>query len=212
MKRILFLICLGFVFYSCEKDDYLVDGGLSNPNVGTTTFEFFQSHQQLDTLALLIERAGLVEETNSESTFFAPNNLSIKNYVQEILTEMRRIDPQAEYTVNDIPQDTLEKYMGGYIIPQQIKREDLTQQGEIYTAINGEERKISLEPVQDFNGPLGTPPEYVFFTYKGGDTWDPWNQLEDDTKIRVRTSDLVSTNGVIHVLQGGHVLFNYEEE
>ncbi|UZH55427.1 fasciclin domain-containing protein [Salinimicrobium tongyeongense] len=212
MKRILFLICLGFVFYSCEKDNYLVDGGLSDPNLGVTTLEFFESHQQLDTLALLIARAGLLEETNSASTFFAPNNLSIKNYVQEILTEMRRIDPQAEYTVNDIPKDTLKKYMGGYIIPQQIKREVLTEQGEIYTAINGEERKISLEPVQDFNGPLETPPEYVFFTYKGGDTWDPWNQLVDDTKIRVRTSDLVSTNGIIHVLQGGHVLFNYEEK
>lgn len=210
MRRILLILTICFAFYSCDSDDYFKDGGISEEHVGMGTFDFLQSHEQLDTLAILIERAGLRDALNDQHTLFAPNNLSIKNYVNRVLTEMRLIDPQAEFTINDIPADTLEKHMGGYIFPQEITRDDLTAEGEIFTALNGDERRISLEPVQEYTGELGFFPEYVFYTYQDGDSWDPWDELDDDTKIRVRTSNLISTSGVIHVLQGEHVLFNYE--
>jgi hypothetical protein len=125
---------------------------------------------------------------------------------------LRQIDPEAEYTINDIPQDTLDKYMGGYIFPGKITREDMSEQGDILTALNGEERRISLEPVAQYTDNLSEYPEYVFYTYKGieGEEWDEWDDIDDDIKIQVRTSNLLSTNGVIHVLQGSHTLFNYE--
>lgn len=212
MKRFILILGLCLALYSCDKDDYFIDGGISDPHVGTTTFEFLQSHRQLDTLALLIERAGLKEALEREHTLFAPNNLSIKRYVNTILAEMRRLDPEASFTIDDIPADTLEKHMGAYVFDQQITREDLTAEGTVFTALNGEERRISLEPVQEYTVELGTFPEYVFYTYREGDAWDPWNEQDDDTKIRIRTSNLISTNGVIHVLQGEHVLFNYQSE
>lgn len=212
MKRILMILGVCFALYSCDNDDYFKDGGISDAHVGTSTFEFLQSHHQLDTLAILIEKAGLKEALNDEHTLFAPNNLSIKNYVNSILTEMRLLDPEAEFTINDIPADTLEKHMGGYIFSQEITREILTAEGEIFTALNGDQRRISLEPVQEYTVELGQFPEYVFYTYQDGGSWDPWDELDDDTKIRIRTSNLISTNGVIHVLQGEHVLFNYKLE
>jgi len=213
MKKIIMILTVVVVLYSCDKDDnYLIDGGLSSQEVGITTMEFFKSHEQLDTLALLIERAGLTEVFNGNNTVFAPNNLSIKNYVNSRLEEIRRTDPQAEYTVNDIPLDTLTKYMGGYVFTDKIKREDMTkEQGEIYTALNGEEKRISLEPTAQYGGELDSRPEYVYFTYKQGDDWDDWDDIQDDNKIVVKTSNLISTNGVIHVLQGGHTLFNYKK-
>lgn len=214
MRKIIFILTAVIALYSCEKDgNYLTDGGTSNQEVGTTTMEFFKSHSQLDTLAILIERAGMEDLVNGNNTIFAPNNLSIKNYVKTILAEMRYEDPQAEYTINDIPLDTLTKYMGGYIIPGKIKRENMTlEQGKIYIAENGEERRISLEPTDQYNGELDSKPEYVYFTYKQGEDWDPWDDITDDDKVVVKTSNLISTNGVIHVLQGNHTLFNYERD
>ncbi|QDH79124.1 hypothetical protein FKX85_08785 [Echinicola soli] len=210
MKRYIYILAIAFGMMSCIQDDYLVDGGVSSPEIGTDTYTFLQSHPQLDTLALLIQRAGLIEEVNDENTLFAPNNLSIQRYVDEVLAEMREVDPEAVYTVNDIPTDTLEKYMGGYIFPGKITREDMSEGGEIMTAINGEQRRISLEPREEYTGQLSSFPEYVFYTYKKGDEWDEWNRIVDDKLIRVRTSNLLSTNGVIHALQGNHTLFDYE--
>jgi hypothetical protein len=175
--------------------------------------EFFRSHNQLDTLAILIEKAGMADLVNGNNTIFAPNNLSIKNYVNAVLTDMREIDPQAEFTINDIPTDTLTKYMGGYIFSGKIRRENMTKdQGKILIAQNGEERRISLEPTDQYNNELDSKPEYVYFTYKQGDDWDEWDNIEDDDKVVIKTSNLISTNGVIHVLQGNHTLFNFERD
>ncbi|MBD8488072.1 fasciclin domain-containing protein [Echinicola sp. CAU 1574] len=210
MKKYIYILVVSFGLISCITDDYLVDGGISSGEVGSDTFTFLQSHPQLDTLALLIQRADLIDEVNGENTLFAPNNLSIQKYVDEVLAEMRQEDPEAEYTVNDIPVDTLQKYMGGYIFPGRITRDDMSADGDILTALNGEERRISLEPREEYTDQLSSFPEYVFFTYKNGDDWDDWDNIIDDDVITVRTSNLVSTNGMIHVLQGNHILFNYD--
>lgn len=211
MKQLIFIIAIVFALTSCEKDAYLTDGGVSDSHVGTTTMAFLQSHSQLDTLAMLLTKAGFDDEVNGSSTLFAPNNLSIRNYVNEVLAEMRETDPTAEFTVNDIPVDTLTKYLGAYIIPQLIERKDMTKEGTIVTAVDGAERRVSLEPsVSSYSSQLSEPPEYVYYTYKEGADWDDWDNQVDDTKVIVRTSNLISTNGVIHVLQGDHTLFNYD--
>ncbi|GAA4299521.1 fasciclin domain-containing protein [Aestuariibaculum suncheonense] len=219
MKKLIFpILSLLFFAYACDGGDYLIDGGLSNPNTGTTTLEFFKSHDQLDTLAIIIERAGMEDVVNGNVTMFAPNNLSIKNYVDKVLAEMRESDPLAEFTVNDIPVDTLTKYLGSYIFEGRITRENMPKdQGSIYTAINGEERRISLEAIGLYGNELENYPEFVFLTYKVGTDWDEWDATvndsnEKDDKFVVRTSNIMSNNGVIHVLQGGHTLFNYERD
>ena len=216
MKKILFIIIVAVAFFACSNDDYLIDGGVSDPNVGTSTLAFLKSHPQLDTFAILIERAGLADEIDGETTVFVANNVSVDNYVKEVLAELRKTDPSASFTIDDIPVDTLQKYMGSYIFSGKITRSDMLKEGKIYTALNGEERRISLEPVLSgeigYGNNLSIAPEYVFFTYKYGDSWDPWDSTSDDTKIIVRTSNLISTNGVIHVLQGDHTLFDYESE
>lgn len=211
MKHILIIAAVVFAMVSCTNDDYLIDGGISNGNVNMTTMAFLKSHYQLDTLALLIEKAGMEAQVNGATTLFAPNNLCIRNYVSAVLTYMRKTNPLATFTVNDIPKDTLTKYMGGYIFDGLIKREDMTQEGTILTSINGMQRMISLEPnTTTYASYTAAPVYFVYYTYKVGATWDLWNVVVDDIKISVKTSNLISTNGVIHVLQGSHTLFNYK--
>lgn len=209
MKKIILILAVVLGIISCGQENYLVDGGVSDGKVGTTTFEFLKSHHQLDTLAILIEKGGFVDEVNGASTLFAPNNLAIRSYVNRVLADMRKLNPQAKFTFNDIPADTITKNLGGYIFQEKIERKDMVKEGKIYTAINGDKRMISLEPREEYTDQVSSYPEYVYYTYKVGAEWDDWDNIDDDIKVQVRTSDLKSTNGVIHVLQGSHKLFNY---
>jgi hypothetical protein len=213
MKHTLLILIALFGLYSCSNDDYLVDGGVADENVGTTTYEFLKSHKQLDTLAILIEKADMINVVNAKSaTLFATNNLSIRNYVNTILAEKRNIDPLATFTINDIPVPELKVMLGNYIFDERIDRSNMLKTGKIHKTHSGEERLISLQPVDTYNGQLDIFPEYVYYTFKGGLTWDdPLKKIVDDTKTVIRTSNLISTTGVIHVLQGDHIFSNYKK-
>ncbi|QTD37347.1 hypothetical protein JL193_14780 [Polaribacter batillariae] len=211
MKNTWLVIIILISLYACSSEEQIIDGGLSNGNVNATTFDFLKSHKQLDTLAILIEKAGLKDKVNEQTTLFAANNTSINRYVNSVLSKMRQTDPEATFTVDDIHVDTLKKYMGSYIFNVKIKRENMTKEGSILTSSNGEKRRISLEPVDKYNNYLESRPEYVYYTYKGGDTWEDWDDVNsDDESVLVRTSNITTLNGVVHVLQGTHVLFNYK--
>jgi hypothetical protein len=205
MKYIAIIIVL-FSMYSCSNDDYLIDGGLANQNVDMPTYDFLKSNKQLDTLALLIQKAGMIDVVNAKSTtLFAPNNLSIKKYIYY----MKDIEDNQDYGINDIPVADLKEMLGGYIFDQSLDRSKLVKEGKVYIAHNGEERLLSLEPVEEYKNQLDKFPEYVYYTFKGGADWDPMDAIDDDVKTVVRTSNLISTNGVIHVLQGSHHFTNY---
>ncbi len=215
MKNTLLILIALFSLYSCSNDDYLVDGGVADQHVGMSTYDFLKSHKQLDTLAILIQKANMIEMVNAKSTtLFATNNTSIKNYVNEILTQKRKIDPMATFTINDISEAELKVMLGGYIFNEVLDRSKLVKEGKVYTALNGEDRLLSLEPREDYTDQLDNFPEYVFYTFKVGAEWDPTDAISDDAKEAdkktvVRTSNLISTNGVIHVLQGNHIFSNY---
>lgn len=211
MKYISIIIVL-FTLYSCSNDDYLIDGGLADQNVGKSTYDFLKSHKQLDSLALLIEKAGMIDMVNAKSTtLFAPNNLSIKNYIYY----MRNVEENQDYGINDIPVEDLKVMLGGYIFDQSLDRSKLVNEGKIYIAYNGEERMLSLRPVDQYGDQLDEFPEYVYYTFKGEDDYWGANPSEDgnndDVNTVVRTSNLISTNGVIHVLQGSHHFSNYTD-
>lgn len=211
MKHTLLLLVVLFGLYSCSNGDYLVDGGVADQNVKMTTYDFLKSNKQLDTLALLIKRANMIDVVNAKSTtLFAPNNLSVKTYIYL----MREVKDNPNYGINDITVAELTQMLGGYLFDQTLDRSKLVKEGKVYKTHNGEERLLSLEPVAQYSGQLDNLPEYVYYTFKVGTNWDPTDAIssdpkEADKKTVVRTSNLLSTNGVIHVLQGNHSFSNY---
>jgi hypothetical protein len=171
-----------------------------------STYDFLKSNKQLDTLALLIQKADMIDVVNAKSTtLFAPNNLSIKAYIYY----MKDITDNQNYGINDIPVADLKEMLGGYIFDQSLDRSKLVKAGKVYRTHNGEERLLSLEPVEEYKNQLDQFPEYVYYTFKGGADWDATDAINDDVKTVVRTSNLISTNGIIHVLQGSHHFTNY---
>lgn len=211
MKKIVILTIILFGLYSCSNNDYLVDGGVASQNVNMSTYDFLKSNKQLDTLALLIQKADMIGVVNAKSnTLFAPNNHSIKEYIYQ----MQLYYNDQNYSINDIPVADLKIMLGNYVFDQTLDRSKLVKQGKVYITHSGEERLLSLEPREQYTGQLDNFPEYVYYTFKVGDNWDPTDAISDDEneadkKTVVRTSNLLSTNGVIHVLQGDHIFSNY---
>lgn len=214
MKKYLIILFLGVAaFWSCNEE-YLIDGGVANPNVNLSTYEYLKTNPIFDTLVILIDKAGLKDKVNGANTFMAPTDYSIKNFVNAVLSDMRVLDPLAKYTINDIPVDTLKK-LEAYLIPGALTRDKLTKEGKEYTSLNGEKRKISLEPRDIYTGYLSDKPEFVYFYKKKGTKWDDYaatglDKAEQDLNVQVRTSGIISQTGVVHVLQGNHVAFFYE--
>lgn len=215
-KIIIFLLLIAAAFTACQKENYLIDGGKANPQVNMTTYDYLKSNPLFDTLVILIDKAGLKDKVNGAVTFMVPTDYSVRNYVNDVLSDMRVFDPLAKFTINDIPVDTL-KMLQSYLLPGSIVREGLTKEGKIYTALDGSKRKVSLEPRNDYPDQLTDKPEYVFFHKQVGTRWDDFEETdleveEKDITVQVRTSGIISKTGVIHVLQGNHKLFFYEKQ
>ncbi len=215
MKKLLIIVSLAVAVFSACNNDYLIDGGVANPNVNLTTYDFLKTNPIFDTVVMLIDKAGLKDKVNGAVTFMAPTDFAVQNYVNDILSDMRVTDPNAKFTVDDIPIDTLMQ-LQAYMITELLPREKLTQNGKEYSAVNGEKRKISLEPRDEYSEYLSEKPLYVFFYKKKGTRWDDYAEEnldtdERDISVLVRTSGIVTNNGLVHVLQGNHVLFFYEK-
>ena len=103
MKK-LFLINLAalfsivLVFTACKKD-YITGGAPENVNEykDMATYDVLKRNALYDTLVQLIDAAGIKDKINEQgTTFFAPSDYSIYNYLQ-----LRSIDVQ-----NNINQDS----------------------------------------------------------------------------------------------------------
>ncbi|MBN1185389.1 MAG: hypothetical protein JXB49_24100 [Bacteroidales bacterium] len=224
MKKYSILIGLFFlVLISCEENDYLIDGGVHSPYVDKTTFDFLSSHPELDTFAYIIERAGLQDVVNSpDVTLFACTDYSVRIYLRMINNYRRAADPNApEFTVDSIPQSSLDS-LRMYIVEQKIERDDLRKEGTIYTTYFNDSIKVYLTPMDEvhygysYSDFMRELPEIIWFSRKRGSDFDEWDfnpvtivdederERETDVKTKTRTSGIITTTGIVHVLDGMH--------
>jgi hypothetical protein len=225
MKRINILLGLFFLvlLISCENTDYLIDGGEHSPYVDKTTFDFLSSHPELDTFAYLIDRAGLRDAVNSpDVTLFACTDYSVRTYLRMINNYRRAADPHApEFTVDSIPRSSLDS-LQMYIIGQEVAREDLNKEGTIYRTNLNDSAKIYLTPMDElhygykYSNFMRELPEIIWYSRKRGDHFDAWDfnpitiadeeerKRETDEKVKTRTSGIITTTGIVHVLDGMH--------
>ncbi len=211
-KYIVAVIVCALTIVSCVDDDYKIDGGVSSPYVNMSTYDYLKSNRLFDTLVMAIDKAGLRNELDTEVTLFATTHFTFRNYINLMTERGRPTDPNYEYTFDSIPVEILRDSLAMYIFPGKIERGNMTKEGEIFTNLAGTELRISLEPRDDYKDQLKEKPEYVFLTYKRGKAWDAWDatglgNVETDTKDRIQTSGLISTTGIIHVMQNSHILF-----
>lgn len=217
MKCIIIFSFIVLAFTACTNDDYLVDGGIANPNVNMTTYEYLRSNPLFDTLVMAIDIAGLQDEVNAAGTFYAPTNFAFNAYINEELNLRRRLDAEAVYTFDSIPVTEFDS-IRMYMFTEYLTRDSLTQQGRIYTSFSGKQFKLSKEPQSAYQDDLVITPEYLYFINRVGERFDSYEDTvndniassERDDRILVQTSGIITTTGVVHVLHNNHTVFFHE--
>ncbi|GGH26599.1 DUF4859 domain-containing protein [Sphingobacterium alkalisoli] len=205
---------------SCSKADYLVDGGLHNAKVDMSTYDYLAGHPQglFDTLIHIIDHFGLKEEINQSETFFAPTNYSIRRYYQSKWNELRAVDENATFSLEQMLETIHVDSLKAYIYPTQ--RYDLSVASTTYSSITnagnlpGFACHKQLQPA----GQWSFQPIYYLFYVKirgevdqVGDDGTVITPEDDfaDLRVRCQTQGIeTSTGTIINVLANNHLFIS----
>lgn len=208
-------VVLGLV--SCS-DEYYSDGGILDPNIGKleeSTMSYLRSAgADFDTLVTLIDLTGMSSEIDNKCTFFATPDYSIKKYLELRLVELET-QPESLDQIPDDIMDEIEEIIRNYIISDEtIMRDDLTTTYTMFTTNGGREARLNLT-IDDYLSNPNMGAEYI--KYSVNMKREPVGEDIDDTEVSDRfmtvdilTSNLESTNGVIHILVPDSHMFGFD--
>ncbi|TCD10679.1 hypothetical protein EZ449_07245 [Pedobacter frigidisoli] len=224
MKKYIFLIFSAIiVMFGCKKGNGIIDGGLSNPKVNMTTYDFLKSHNKkvFDTTLMVIDKAGMKDMINGDVTFFVPNNYSINNFLNIKRAELREIDENNNYTLDSLfkyfTPKMLRDSLGIYVFQGKISYPQLTENGKIYHPVVSAKENFLISytktPGFTVDGIITTEARLVYFVkvlgevdiIVDGKTQDPsGDEALLDRAAVCQTSGIETTNGIVHVLQNFH--------
>ena len=217
--NITFLILAAAIFlFACKKNDYKNDGGVHDPHVNMTTYDYLRSQRVFDSLVYLIDRAGLKDMVNSDVTFFAVTNYGVDDYlkIRQLRAAEQTGDENIPFNMDSISVKELQDSLKLYMIKGAINREQMNRQGQLYDcmlgAIPNTKFMISLLRTYPYNDYVSYV-DMVNYTKVIGSrddqVLDPSQipQSEKDNAAICQTSGIITTTGIVHVLNGYHRLF-----
>lgn len=207
-KIIVAFAALIIIIMGCSND-YYTDGGTLEPNVGVlnvSTMDYLRANKaSFDTLVALIELTGLESAVNANgNTFMAVQDYSISNYFE--LAFVTLDEPPA--SLKEIPQeimDDIKIIIENYIIPDnEIMREDLSSTYTYATTYGGRKARYNLFK-SDYLGNVNKGAKIINYSLNMSED----GSSNDYQSVFVVTSNLESTNGVIHVLNANSHIFGF---
>lgn len=204
---------------SCQKDDYINDGGkILSGRVNMTTYDYLKSNKKFDSLVKIIDQAGMKDEINGNITFFATTNYGVADYVsakkQEKITQVG--DENIKFSIADINPTELKDSLKMYMFTGKITRNQLDTEGRLFNSLlgpmNGITWLIKLRRTNDYAQYLDYV-EYVNLTKVIGTRddleSDPTTIPVDrrDVSVDCQTSNIITTTGILHVTNNYHRLF-----
>lgn len=204
---------------SCKKDKYKNDGGTHDPHVNMTTYDYLKQHGSFDSLVKAIDMAGLKDAINGDVTFFAVTNWGVRDWMLA-KKQQKIIEVGSEnivFGMKDVSAAVLKDSLRMYIFPGKIQRENLNTKGAYFTSLIGPmgsniRQYIKLRRITPYNNYLEYV-DYVNFTKVIGtldadelDFASIPNALKDVT-VDCQTSGIITTTGILHVLDNRHRLF-----
>ncbi|MFT3748161.1 MAG: hypothetical protein QM768_07580 [Agriterribacter sp.] len=216
IQQILFFTCALLLMSSCKKG-YVTDGGVSDAHVNMTTYDFLKSKPIFSSLVTLIDRAGLKETINSNCTFFATTNYGVDEYLKA-MKNIRAIeldDENITYTLDSIPMFRVDS-LKTYIFDGQLGRDVLTTAGKFYPSKYGDIPDVQFKLWLNRTFGYGSYVDYVdYVVYTKVIGTDDSKELDinnipesqKDKSSTIQSSGILTTNGVVHVLDGYHRLF-----
>jgi len=218
LKTTYILICSAALLFSCKKEDYKNDGGVHDPHVNMSTYDYLRSQKVFDSLVYLIDKAGLKDLVNSDITFFAVTNYGVDDYVnirQKRAAEQTG-DENIPFSMDSIPVQELKDSLRMYMVKGKINREQMNRTGQLYDCILGNipNKKFMINllrtyPYNDYVSYVDMVNYTLVIGSRDDQVADPSQipQSEKDNPAVCQTSGIITTTGVVHVLNGYHRLF-----
>lgn len=193
---------------SCQKEDYLTDGGLHDANTPYNTYDYLAAHKYhyFDTLLVIIDHYNLKEDVNNAGTFFVPTDRSINLYINEQQRRLREDDEDAFYTLeklfNDLPVDSIKQYL----FNEKLLLDDISLSETTYNSLGNTTIKIQrvLQTDSQYYTWSTTPVYFLYYIKDIG--------LTTPTRVQCQTTGIRTQNGngtVLHVLQNTHVFASF---
>ena len=211
MKILMIVISMIAIMLSSGcSDDYFADGGIVSDQSGVlnlTTMQYLESQPaRFDTLVMLIKLTGLEGEINKTgNTFLAPQNYSIHNYLKLLYPERSKW-PAIAQLPEEVKQEVAD-ILSNYIIPnKQIERGGLSPAYSFATTHGDRKARFNLVRA-DYLGNVNLGPSYIIFALDVSTAGSP---VERYQSVEVITTDLRSTNGIVHVLDSNTHIFGFK--
>lgn len=217
MKKIIYTFLLLATIYSCQNN--LIDGGLqSTEPVKMTTLDYLSANHKFDTILMLYKKAGLLDLLNKQNaTIIMPTNYSVTQYVKQIKEERRKGDENAKYTFDsllvnvNLYKDSLKMY----IVDHPITKSDLlaVPTGLIETkSLFGNDVELSLVKTTLYSEWLPNSDVRLIYYKNVINGLDPTDNSSVPNKDKdvpnvCQTTGIMTTTGVLHVLEDKHNLF-----
>jgi len=223
------LICVAFLLiFSCKKKDYIL-GGTTEAQVykNTLTYDVLKGNPLYDTLIMLIDSAGIEAQVNQmNSTFFAPSDYSIYNYLESRTLADQLVNPYAQFGLDSLIYYVKNNINGTkdsllmYFVDQPLPFTVLSSDGAAYpTALSGDTAVVSYEYTKNtnlgYNSIVSSVPQVVYYTqlwyHYSVSPSTPADSITAQIGARTLcvTSGIATQNGYLNALDNSHVLFFY---
>ncbi len=233
MKKILYnrlaTICTVALLFTACKKDYIIGGQEEDTNryKNTSTYDVLKTNPLYDTLVQVIDNAGLKDKINEAgTTFFAPSDYSILSYLGKRTLQVQATNQNAKFALDSLVYYLKNNIKGTkdsllmYLVKKPLTYSVLTDVGAFYpTALAGDTAIVSYEYTKEgylgYNSVVSNVPQVVYYTH----LWHhydlgPANPAGDvpssiGVHTLVKTSGILTQNGVMNGLDNSHTLFFY---
>lgn len=222
IKYSLVLIAGCILFASCNKKEYLIDGGLHDPKTPLSTYDYLKQHpwQLFDTLIILVDNLNMKEELNQAGTMFGVTDFSIKTYMNARQTALRQINENLVYNLDSLKKDIKADSLRQYLFSEKITLSNVPLNPEVQVIKSkGNTQcafsKVHLTSNQGHNYlQFTTAPVYsLFYTSVRGALDVPGVTPpagEADIRVQCQTTGIETSSGTtLHVLVNQHTFTRF---
>lgn len=215
-QAVLLLAGIVLLASACKKDEYYLDGGVSDPTFDGSIIGYLDSKPfHFDTIATLVRLAGLEDEFSHDSlTFFAPTDNTVKNTVELLNDVLYMAGKDTIRTFDQVDTLIWRKYLSRYLFEGVNELRDYPQidfevkqiyPGQNFYSYDGDVMNIGLI-YHDQNGV-----QYVGYRQLSISFIPDVSRPESGwTTALVASANIRPLNGAVHVLSDDHTfLFDY---
>ena len=194
------LVAIGFIacFAQSCQEDYYFDGGSASPELNMSTYDFITSREEFSMAKFIIDKdEELKVSINTQgNTVFVPRNKNIEGYIGQ----MAWGDQQFEHFEAD-RIEIMVKAMKQYVFAETLRSEDAPSLGKA-EVISIAKDTLNIYKLQSpYNGVQSAGPEFLYLDKK---LVNPKTKEVVFRVGKINSSNLVSTNGMVHVMDYYH--------